>query len=85
MQYGHFLQVCYSMFSEANLEVIEKFYNIMCNSLMKLMMSLNDLSLAAGCKRTPKAELIRMDIVKKVTRSTLEFFMLLLVYNLFKG
>ena len=23
-------------------------------------------SLAAGCKRTPKAELIRMDIVKKV-------------------
>ena len=23
--------------------------------------------LAAGCKRTPKAELIRMDIVKKVT------------------
>ena len=75
MQYGHFLQVCYSMFIWANLKVVEKFYNIMFNSLIKLMMSLSDLSLAAGCKRTPKAELIRMDIVKKVTRSTVEFFM----------
>lgn len=27
--------------------------------------------LAAGCKRTPKAELIRMDIVKKVKISIL--------------
>ena len=33
------------------------------------MVSVNYISLAAGCKRTSKAELIRMGIVKKVTRS----------------
>lgn len=32
----------------------------------------NYVYLAAGCKRTPKAELIRMEIVKKVTKSTLD-------------
>ena len=34
--------------------------------MTKLMIVLLFL-IAAGCKRTPKAELIRMDIVKKVT------------------